>query len=283
MMSELKNIRPSPIAGTWYSSNPAKLQRTVEMYIENAETPVLSGEVIGVVAPHAGYMYSGSVAGYAFKTIVGNSYDYVCVLSPIHTYYSQPLLTSGHSAYQTPLGEIPLAVTMINQISGLLKSKYEDELFPITHDQEHSLEIELPFLQVAVEGSFGLIPIMMRDQSRQVAKKLGKVLAQVFKDTNCLLVASSDLSHFHSEAQANHLDELLLSTLVEFSPNRLFDLKEQGYENACGLAPIATTLWASAALGATEVTLLKHDTSASTTGDKSSVVGYGAAVITGPQ
>jgi MEMO1 family protein len=281
MMNTIKSVRPSPIAGTWYSANPSQLRKTVQGYIDDAVNPDLPGEVIALVAPHAGYIYSGGVAGHAFKTINGRHFDYVCVLSPMHQYFSQPLLTSAHTAYRTPLGEIPLAADKLALINDLLLEKMGLGLTPISHDQEHSLEIELPFLQAALEGDFTLVPIMMRDQSRQVAKALGEVLANVLTD-NCLLVASSDLSHFYTETQANKLDHRVLSALLDFSPEGLFDLKAQGQGQACGLAPIAATLWSAAGLGATDVTLLKYETSAATTGDASSVVGYGAAAITRP-
>lgn len=282
MMTEKRTVRPSPIAGTWYSANPGQLRKTVAAFIDQAKNPVLTGEVVGLVAPHAGYVYSGSVAGHAFKAVQGYSFDCVCVLSPMHQYYPQPLLTSAHSAYRTPLGEIPLADTKITLISNKLMEKIGLGLTPITRDQEHSLEIELPFLQVALAGDFTLIPIMLRDQSPQVAKALGEVLAEVLADDSCLLVASSDLSHFYTETQAKQLDEKVLDALVAFSPDGLFELKKQGQAQACGLAPIGAMLWASAKLGATDVTLLKYDTSATTTGDTASVVGYGAAAITRP-
>lgn len=281
MMNALTNVRPSPIAGTWYSANPGQLRKTVQGYIDDAVNPDLPGDVVALVAPHAGYIYSGGVAGHAFKTVSGQHFDSVCVISPMHQYYPQPLLTSAHAAFRTPLGEIPLAADKLDLINDLLRNKIGMGLTPVSRDQEHSLEIELPFLQVALEGDFTLVPIMMRDQSRHVAKALGSVLAHVLSD-NCLLVASSDLSHFYTESQANQLDHRVLSALVDFSPEGLFDLKAQGQGQACGLAPIATTLWAAAGLGATDVTLLKYDTSAATTGDNSSVVGYGAAAITRP-
>jgi MEMO1 family protein len=282
MMIPLTNVRPSPIAGTWYSANPSQLRKTIEGYIQGAKNPDLPGEVVALVAPHAGYIYSGGVAGHAFKTISGHHFDCVCVLSPMHQYYPQPLLTTAHTAYRTPLGEIRLAADKLSLIHDQLSEKIGLGLTPVSRDQEHSLEIELPFLQVALEGNFTLVPIMMRDQSSHVAYALGEVLAHVLSD-NCLLVASSDLSHFYTQSQAEQLDHNVLSALVDFSPEALFELKAQGQGQACGLAPIATTLWAAAKLGATDVTLLQYDTSASTTGDTSSVVGYGAAVITRPR
>ena len=282
MMKTIKSVRPSPIAGTWYSANPGQLWQMIQGYLDEALNPDLPGEVVALVAPHAGYIYSGGVAGHAFKTIKGRHFDCVCVLSPMHQYYPQPLLTSAHTAYRTPLGEIPLAGDKLSLIHDQLTEIIGLGLTPVTHDQEHSLEIELPFLQVALEGDFTLIPIMMRDQSRHVANALGEVLAHVLTE-NCLLVASSDLSHFYTESQANQLDHRVLNALEGFSPEGLFELKAQGQGQACGLAPIAVTLWAAAGLGATDVTLLKYSTSAATTGDTSSVVGYGAAAITRPR
>ncbi|MFA7407486.1 MAG: AmmeMemoRadiSam system protein B [Anaerolineaceae bacterium] len=282
MMTEKRTVRPSPIAGTWYPGNAIQLRNSVSAFLDAAVNPPLPGQVVGLVAPHAGYVYSGTVAGHAFKTVQGRSFDYVCLLAPMHQYYPQSLLTSAHRAYWTPLGEIPLADDMIDQINARLIEKIGLGLTPISNDYEHSLEIELPFLQVALSGEFTLIPIMFRDQSRQVTKALAEVLAEVFESTACLLVASSDLSHFYAQSQAEKLDAHVLNMLEAFSPEGLFDLKDLGQGQACGLAPIAAALWASAPLGATDVTLLKYNTSAATSGDTASVVGYGAAAITRP-
>jgi MEMO1 family protein len=276
------NVRPSPIAGTWYSANPSQLRQTLDAYIEDANLPDLPGEVLALVAPHAGYRYSGPVAGYAFKAVQGKKFDVVAVLSPMHQYYPQPLLTSAHLAYRTPLGEIALAREILAEINTALKDKTGLTLTPVANDQEHSLEIELPFLQRTLADDFTLIPIMLRDQTRRIAQELGKILAKVLQGTSCLMVASSDLSHFYPEPAANRLDHAVLQAIADFSPDGLFDLKDQGKGHACGLAAIASVLWSAKDLGATDVTLLNYDTSATTSGDRSSVVGYGAAAITKP-
>jgi len=275
-----KIVRPSPIAGTWYSANPQQLKRAVDSYIDEADLPKLPGEVIGVVAPHAGYRYSGAVAGHAFKSVKGKSFDLVVVVSPLHQYHPHPILTSAHSAYRTPLGDIPIAEEQLEKIDQTLQERIRVGMTPIANDQEHSLEIELPFLQCSLANDFKLIPIMLRDQTRRTARILGKALADCLKDESVLLVASSDLSHFYPEAVANQLDDKVLSTLVEFSPEGLFDLKDAGEGHACGLSAIATVLWCTQEIGGNGVTLLNYDTSASSTGDSSSVVGYGAAAIT---
>lgn len=281
-MNETTKVRPSPIAGTWYSANPTQLEQMVGAYIENAVLPELPGEIIGLIAPHAGYRYSGSVAGHAFKAVKGRHFDCVTVISPMHQYNPHPVLTSAHDAYRTPLGEIPIAKNLLEKINTTFQKESGMELSPVVNDQEHSLEIELPFLQCALQGSFELIPIMLRDQSRQIARDLGFALAKTLKGVSCLLVASSDLSHFYPESTATQLDDRVMQTLADFSPDGLFDLKDEGQGHACGLAAIAAVLWAAQELGANKVTLLNYDTSASATGDRSSVVGYSAAALTRP-
>lgn len=283
MMDTTRTVRPSPIAGTWYSANPQALQQTVDAYLEAATLADLPGEVMGLVAPHAGYQYSGAVAGHAFKAVLGRSFDRVAVISPLHAYHSQPILTSAHRAYHTPLGDLPIAQEAVEEIHQELQSQVGIGISPIANDQEHSLEIELPFLQRAIAGSFELIPIMLRDQTREVTKALGQALAKVLEGSSFLLVASSDLSHFYPETTAHQLDRQVMQMLGEYSPEGLFDLKDQGVGQACGLAAMAAVLWATRGLGGDQVTLLKYDTSATATGDRSSVVGYGAAAITRPQ
>ena len=255
MMTKMNSVRPSPIAGTWYPADPDQLRETVEACLDNAKLPDLPGEVIGLVAPHAGYSYSGPVAGYAYKAVQGKHFDRVVVISPMHQYTPYPILTSAHQAYQTPLGEIPLAENALEKINSRLTSRINQPLSAITNDQEHSLEIELPFLQVALDGPFELIPIMLRDQTRQLSKALGQALAEILKENvTYLLVASSDLSHFFPESKAHQLDHQVMQALADFSPTQLFDLKDSGRGQACGLAPMAAVLWACQALGADRVT-----------------------------
>ena len=281
-MNRISKVRPSPIAGTWYSDNPDFLEQSINDYKDLAELPELPGEVIALVAPHAGYRYSGMVAGFAYKTVYGKSFDTVVIVSPMHQYHPQPLLTSAHQAYETPLGEIPLNVDKLAQINETLLSQSGLSLTPVANDQEHSLEIQLPFLQVALNGDFNLIPIMLRDQTPENARILGQALAETLQDESCLMIASTDLSHFYPEQKANQLDRQVLQAIEDFSPGDLFALKNNGQGHACGLAAVAAVLWAAQSLGADKATLLHYATSAAVTGDHSSVVGYGSAAITRP-
>ena len=282
MMKNIDPIRPSPIAGSWYSGNPQELAQTIDAYLEAAEPQSLPGGVVGLVAPHAGHIYSGPVAAYAFKTVMGHHYDHVAILSPLHQYDPHPVLTSAHNAYQTPLGVLPINKGAVATVDAAFQARTGLKLTPIANDREHSLEIELPFLQRTLSGDYDLIPIMVRDQTRRVAHELGLALAEALDEDSTLLIASSDLSHFYPESQANQLDGLVLKTLAKFSPDALFDLQDQGLGQACGLSPIATVLWTAQQWGADQVTLLDYNTSAAITGDRSSVVGYGAAAITRP-
>jgi AmmeMemoRadiSam system protein B len=152
-------------------------------------------------------------------------------------------------------------------------------LTPIAQDREHSLEIELPFLQVALKKPFLLVPIMVRTQKSEQVHALALALAHSLKGKSALLVASSDLSHFYPEKTADAFDKEMMKQIEAFSPEGVFTTEKEGKGFACGLSAIAAVLWAARELGANKVKLLNHSTSADRTGDKSSVVGYGSAVI----
>jgi len=273
------DVRPSPIAGTWYEGRPKALAAEIDRYLEQAELPELPGEVIAVVAPHAGHRYSGAVAGYAFAAVRGRAPDLVAVISPMHHPYFEPLLVTAHAAYATPLGEIPVDKQAVTELDAVLVKELGFGLSPVTRDPEHSLEIELPFLQRALAGDFKLLPVMVHEQSPKVSEKLGKALALVLKERNALLVASTDLSHFYIQDEANTYDAEMLRQIEAFSPEGIFKAERSGKGFACGFAAVAAVLWAARELGADTVKVLHHATSGDVTGDYSSVVGYGAAVV----
>ncbi len=275
----LTDIRPSPIAGAWYEGDSRRLARAVDGYLDAAKIPALDGEVIAVIAPHAGHRYSGSVAGCAFAPIRGRAFDLVAVISPFHGFTPQPLITTAHSAYATPLGEIPTEKESLLALDVILKSELGFGLSPMLRDKEHSLEIELPFLQRALSGEFKLLPVMIRAQEPEVARGLGLALAQVVKDKNALLVASTDLSHFYDQKTAQALDAEMLKRFESFQPEAVFEAEYTGKGFACGHAAVAAVLWAARELGADKVQILHHATSGDVTGDFSQVVGYGAAVV----
>jgi hypothetical protein len=279
-MATLAPVRPSPIAGTWYEGNPKALARAVDAYLDRAELPELPGDVVAVIAPHAGHIYSGPVAGYAFAAVRGRTPDLVAVISPIHRPYSDdPLLTTAHDAYSTPLGDIPVDKDSLAALDKALTTRLGHGLAAVARDREHSLEIELPFLQRALAADFRLLPVMVRSQEREAAEALGAALAEVLKDRNALLVASTDLSHFNDQETAKLMDFEMLRCFESFDPDAIFATEASGRGAACGHAAVAAVLWAARALGADTVKVLHHATSGDVTGDFSSVVGYGAAVV----
>lgn len=275
----MADVRPSPIAGRWYEGNAKALSRSVDEFLDNAELPALDGEVMGVIAPHAGHVYSGAVAGYAFAALRSRTPSLVAVISPMHHPYYYPLLTTSHEAYRTPLGDIPVDQDALNELDVVLKSELDFGLSPVPHDPEHSLEIELPFLQRALKPGWTLLPVMVHSQDPQVAQGLGRALAQVLREKNFALVASTDLSHFYNQDTALKYDRAMLKTFESFDPESAYDLERAGKGFACGLGAVTAVMWASRELGANKVKVLRHATSGDVTGDYSSVVGYGAAVI----
>jgi len=278
-MSELTDLRPSPGAGQWYPGSAGLLSSSVDGYIDAAKLPAIEGKVIALVAPHAGHIYSGPVAGYAFAAARGLSPELVAVVSPMHQPYAQPLLTSGHDAYQTPLGCLPIDQQAVSKVDELLKVELGFGLSPVRDDSEHSLEIELPFLQRALDGEFRLLPVMARDQSRRVTHALGRALAHTLAEQDSLIVASTDLSHFYSQGTARELDGEMLRLLENFDPEGFLQAEEKGVGFACGRGAVAAVLWAAKELGANQVKILHYATSGDVSGDYHRVVGYGAAVI----
>ena len=273
------DVRPSPIAGRWYDGDPDALARSVDGYLDSAQLPDLEGEVIAVIAPHAGHTYSGPVAGYAFAALRGRRPDLVAVIAPMHHPYRELLITTAHDAYSTPLGDVPVDKVALDDLDALLKSELMFGLSPVENDPEHSLEIELPFLQRALTSSWKLLPVMVRVREASISERLGQALAKVLRDKNFVLVASTDLSHFYNQQTALVYDRSMLNQIESFNPDGAFDLERAGKGFACGLGAFTAVMWAARDLGADKVQILRHATSGDVTGDYSSVVGYGAAVM----
>ena len=270
------DLRPSPIAGTWYPSDPKKLAQSIDEFLAAAVLPELSRQVVAVIAPHAGHRYSGAVAAHAFAALRGLTPDLVAIVSQYHNYDTHPLLTTAHEAYTTPLGNISVDKAALAD----LQAKLPIPVTPIANDPEHSLEIELPFLQRIFPNEFKLLPIMIRAQEEIVAKQLGEALAQTLAPRNAVLVASTDLSHFYDQKTAGILDREMLKRFESLEPESIFEAERHEKGFACGHAAVAAVEWAAKGLGANRAQILNYATSGDVTGDYSSVVGYGAAVIT---
>ena len=273
------STRPSPIAGTWYPGKPEELRKEVAGFIEEAIPTEIKGKLIGLISPHAGYRYSGPTAGYSYRCVLGMSFDLVVVVSPLHDFLPYPYMTSAHANYATPLGSVPVDQGVLNEFDNQLFKKTESHIVSISNDREHSLEIQLPFLQYALVAPFHLVPLMVREKEEKALQQFGETLAEVLHDKNVLLVASTDLSHFFTEQEAERLDRHMLAQFEAFSPQGVMRAEDEHSGYACGSGAVAAVFWAAQGLGANKVTILHHSTSAAATGDTSQVVGYGAAAI----
>jgi AmmeMemoRadiSam system protein B len=268
-------IRPPAVAGMFYEREPVRLKKHIESFLEIVNPPQIKGEILGLVSPHAGYFYSGKTAAFGYKLIKGKKYDTVVVISPSHYEYFRGVSVFNGSAYQTPLGTI--------QIDQELREELKDynsiiEFSKRGHGREHALEVQLPFLQLVLD-EFKLLPIVIGDQSKEFVFPLAEILAEVLKNKNALLVASSDLSHYFSHELANSLDSRVELLINSFDEDTLFDELESEKVQACGGGPIVTVMKATKLLGANKSKVLYRNDSSEASGDKHQVVGYLSAVF----
>ncbi len=268
-------IRKSAIAGSWYPGNPALLRKDIEKYIDNVTAEAPDEKVVGIVSPHAGYMYSGQVAAHAYRLLKGKIYDTVVVIGPSHRAFFKGASIYDRGGYETPLGIVPVDMETAEKIrsqSGMIS------FVPDAHRQEHSVEIQLPFLQVAL-GEFSFVPVVMGVQDEKTCRELAGAIAEAVKDKDALIVGSSDLSHFKGYEKTVKMDFLVLDHMKKMDPGGLLEDLEKGACEACGGGPIAVTMMVAEQLGADGSKVLEYANSGDVTGDRGSVVGYAAAVF----
>ena len=271
-----QDVREPEVAGMFYPGDSTELSHMIEQYLAKTEKTV-DGEILGLVSPHAGYVYSGPVAAWSYKQVEGKSYDVVVVVAPSHfEYFSGSSVYSG-KYYQTPLGNIPVAEELAKELAA---SDSRIKLSDAGHDPgrngqaEHSLEVQLPFLQSTL-GDFQLLPIVMAEQTMANTEHLGDALVKVLKGKKALIVASSDLSHYHSYDDAYKLDETLMDFFADFEFKKILEGCEARKIEACGYGPIAVMMYTCSKLGYNKTKVLKYATSGDVpVGEKSQVVGY---------
>ncbi len=278
------DIRKPAVAGMFYPAAPGELAKTIAGFFAEVDKPRIGGYPIGLIAPHAGYPYSGRLATRAYKLLEGHQYDTVVVISPSHTVFFQGASVYDGGGYETPLGVVEIDRELSAQVAGIHPAVYLSRKGHATGATrgEHALEVQLPFLQVVL-GHFRLVAIVMGDQEEDTVRALGEVLAAALTGTNSLLVASTDLSHFHAEKQARRLDARVQDAVDRYDPVLLQETLSSGQGEACGGGPMAAVMMASKRLGGTEVAFTDYTTSGESTGDFENVVGYLAAAITGKE
>lgn len=268
-------IRPSPIAGTWYPGSAEALAAMVDGFLAKVPEPQVAGRPVALVAPHAGYVYSGQVAAYAYKLLEGRQIGRVVVLSPCHAMYPGRFLATAQKYYGTPLGPVEVDHPTLKRLTEHVPLKY------LEYDDEHSLEIQLPFLQRTL-GKFLLVPIMLRDQSWEDCQLLAQALDNVLGPEHPLLVASSDLCHGYDYQEVRATDAATLEALVQGDARHFWLTAWQG-RGACGYGPIATVLLVAERWGGKQVVLLHATNSGDVTGQRFGyVVGYAAAAVMAP-
>jgi len=264
-------IRDPAFAGTWYPGRRDRLEAEIDgMLGAAAET----GEPItGLVSPHAGLMYSGPVAAHGYRAVAHRPYDVVVLVGPSHYVAFDGIAAAGHSAFRSPLGDVPIETETVARLVSSHTTIFEDLRI---HAREHSLELQLPFL-ARVLPEVPLVPLLMGRQDRATCDRLVTALEPVLRGRNVLFVASSDLSHFHDRATARRLDAVVLDRLAGFDAEGLQSTLEAFDGHACGGGPMLVAMRAAAAHGMRQGRVLRYGDSGDVSGDLDRVVGYVSA------
>lgn len=268
-------VRQPVVSGSFYPSNPVILRKMINDFLKAADPPEIKGKLIGLVEPHAGYVYSGGVAAEGYSLVKGRKFKTVVVIGPSHhlRYPGSSIYSIGD--YKTPLGIVHVDRKLCNTI---IDKGQDITYYAPLHRDEHSVEVEIPFLQVALED-FSLVPIVMGELSLEACQKLANALIEACKGKDVLFIASSDMSHFYEYSVANLIDEKANRIIEEFSPSKLWDNLASGDVEMCGGAPVVTVMMVAKGFGADKAKVLKYANSGDVTGDKSRVVGYSAVAF----
>ncbi|MCH8124838.1 AmmeMemoRadiSam system protein B [candidate division KSB1 bacterium] len=275
MLTDFNKTRPPAVAGMFYPDDPTELKQQIDFYLNNLEKKPIIGELMAIVVPHAGYMYSGQVAAAAYIHLLDQEFDYVVIIAPSHREYFKGISVLPALGYSTPLRDVKIATSycerLIEQNDNIIAS-WEG------HNEEHALEVQLPFIQ-RVLGDFELIPIIMGDQTFDNCILLGEALVKVFRHQKTLIVASSDLSHYYPALDAEIKDKKVVTRINAFDYEGLWDDIESQSSEACGAGPIVAAMYTAKKRGANKSEVLLYQHSGNITGDHSAVVGYLSAAI----
>lgn len=265
-------LRPPAVAGSFYESRPARLEQDVRALLDAGASPE---PAFGVIAPHAGYVYSGGVAGAVYARV---SIPSTCViLCPNHTGRGAPAALDPSDAWRTPLGEVRVDRRLAERLLALAPSLEEDAA---AHAREHSLEVQLPFLQV-LRPDVELVPVCLGEPSLALCREVGEALARLRAEEAepPLLIASSDMNHYESRAVGRRKDDLALARVEALDPEGLFRTVLTESISMCGFLPSTALLFAARAGGARRARVVARADSGDQTGDTASVVGYAGVIL----
>lgn len=265
-------IRKPAVAGQFYPGNKEKLQDLVQRYL----TPkVIKEDVLGVVAPHAGYIYSGEVAGATYSKV--KERPTVIILGVNHRGLGRSFAVYREGTWETPISKVGIATEVVERF--LSSSAYLQE-DPLAHQVEHSLEVQIPFLQIHFKNPFKIIPISISYGNLRDFQNLGRELAAKIEDsTQFLIIASTDFTHYEPQGEAERKDGEAIKAILSLDEEGLFNKVQQLNISMCGYAPTIVMLTLVKALGAKEAELVKYMTSGDITGDYNQVVGYAGIII----
>jgi AmmeMemoRadiSam system protein B/AmmeMemoRadiSam system protein A len=269
-----QNVRLPAVAGGFYPGDAKELARMVDDLVARAAPPAVNEPLVALVSPHAGYQFSGGVAGHGYALLKGKKFDRVVVIAPSHIDAFPFAAVYDGDGYATPLGTVPVDKAFCSKLAngGAIRLSRRGHVAAGVQG-EHALEVQLPFLQ-RVLGEFKLVPVIMGDQSYEACRALGVALAKLAAGSSTLIVASSDLSHFHPYDDAVRLDRKTLRAIEEWDYLSLAQNFSQQVWEACGGGPIVAAMIASERLGASRARLLKYANSGDVTGERGRVVGY---------
>jgi len=272
-----QRIKSPNVSGQFYTANPQRLSAEIDEFMQKAAVRPFDKHIDIMVAPHAGYMYSGGVAAYGFKAASQNPYKTVIILAPSHYFGFDGISIWEEGGFQTPLGVVEVDTPLARQLMA------EDEKFydaPQAFAQEHSLEVEIPFLQKAFKN-FKIVPVIMGQPGFQLLEKFAAVLHKVIGSRkDVLIVVSTDLSHYHDDAKARQMDRRTLEAVQGLKVEEIWKAcQSRTTMEMCGVVPMTAALLYARQKGLRHVDVLRHANSGDVTGDKNRVVGYASIVI----
>jgi len=268
-------IRRSTVAGSFYPADPGTLTGQIEGFLSKVRPGNISN-IRAVISPHAGYIYSGQVAAYSFRQVQGSNYDSIIIIAPSHAEYFDFVSVYNGDAYQTPLGTVPVDKDRVTRLDD---SGDRIEISPAGHSSEHSLEVQLPFLQIALGKDIKIVPVVIGNQSRENVTALGEAIGRLFADENILIVASTDLSHYHPYNTAVSMDMHVRELIESFDSSKLMEDLVRENAEMCGGGPVVSAMIAARLMGADSSIILNYANSGDVSGDKSAVVGYLSAAF----